>query len=180
MVRVLMTVVLMGLAAGLTGAAEVKFALSGDNTKVTFVGTKPEGKHDGGFKKVTGAATVDGDPTTLKIAVDIDTDSLYSDDAKLTGHLKSPDFFGVKNNPTAKFATTKVEKGNDGGYAVTGNLTLNGKTKEVKFPAKIEAGADSLTLTSTFKINRNDWGISYGKGKIDDDVTIGVAIKAKK
>src|SRR5271165_4206451 len=88
-----------------------QFALTGKNTTITFTGTKPGGKHDGGFKELTGTATVQGnDPTTLKVSLEIDMESLYSDNPKLTGHLKSPDFFGVKSNPKAKFVSSKVEK----------------------------------------------------------------------
>lgn len=99
---------LLGLSAT---AAEQKFALDGANTKLTFTGTKKAGKHDGGFKKLTGTATIDGtDLTTLKIEAVIDTTSLYSDNDKLTAHLKTPDFFGVKDHPKATFKSTKVEK----------------------------------------------------------------------
>ena len=91
-------------------AVATDFPLTGSNTEVKFVGSKPQGKHDGGFKAVTGKAGVAGtDATTLQISLDIDMNSLYSDTAKLTDHLKSPDFFGVKSNPKSKFAT-KVEK----------------------------------------------------------------------
>ena len=61
------------------------------------------------------SSSTDADPASLKIEAEIDTDSLYSDNVKLTGHLKSPDFFGVKDNPKATFKTTKVEK-TDKGY----------------------------------------------------------------
>ena len=137
-------------------------------------------KHDGGFKTITGSATIDGaDITTFKIAVEIDMNSTYTDDEKLTGHLKSPDFFGVKANPKSKFVSTKVEK-SDSGYNVMGKLTLNGKTKDVTFPAKIEVADDTLTLSASFKIDRNNWGISFGKGKINDEVGLGVGLRAKK
>src|SRR5215213_2695148 len=116
--------------------------LTGENTKITWVGTKPGGKHEGGFKTLTGSATVSGN-TLTKVAVEIETDSLYSDDQRLTGHLKSPDFFGVKNNPKAKFESTKVEK-TDKGYAITGNLTINGKTKEVAIPADVSSAGGTL------------------------------------
>lgn len=171
---------MIGLLAGTSLAGDVTFPLSSDNTKVTFVGTKPNGKHEGGFKGVTGTAMVSGtDATTLKLSVDIDMNSTWADDPKLTGHLKSPDFFDVKTNPKSKFVSTKVEKAGDK-YMVTGKLTLNGKTKELTFPATIAVSGKDLTLTSTFKINRNDWGISYGKGKIDDDVSLSVSVNAKK
>ena len=169
MMRVLMSLALAALLTGVAASAETKFELSGDNTKVTFTGTKPEGKHDGGFKAVKGTATVDpADVTTLKLSVDIDMNSLYSDDDRLTGHLKGTDFFGVKNNPKSKFVSTKVEKGTDG-YTVSGKLTMCGKTKEVSFPAKVTASGDKLTLTSTFKIDRTNWGMSYGTLPSGDD-----------
>ena len=168
-----------GLLAGFTLAADGKFTLTGENTKVEFTGTKPEGKHDGGFKKLDGTVTVVGtDPATAKIEVTIDTTSLYSDDAKLTGHLKSPDFFDVKTNPTAKFTSSKVEKEGDK-YKVTGELTLNGKKKEISFPAKLAVEGGALRLDSEFKINKGDFGMNYGKGKISDDVTIKVKVDAK-
>src|SRR5262245_21276455 len=134
MMRVLSAVVLTGFLAVSSQAAEEQFTLTGDNTKIAFTGYKPDGKHDGGFKSVTGTATrVGTDAATLKIALDIDMNTLYSDDTKLTGHLKSPDFFDVKTNPKAKFVTSKVEKSNTG-YTVSGKLTINGKTKDVSFP----------------------------------------------
>ena len=142
MIRVLSAMVVVGLLAGSAFAADAKFPLKGDNTKLTFVGTKPDGKHDGSFKELTGTATIaDNDVTKLKIEVEIDLNSMETDDPKLTTHLKSPDFFNVKANPKAKFVTTKVEKANDD-YSVTGDLTLNGKTKPVTFPAKIKASDD--------------------------------------
>ena len=178
MTRVLFAAVLAALLTVPVFAAETKFTLSGDNTKVTFVGTKKEGKHEGGFKALTGTATVDGDPTSLKLEVTIDTDSLYSDNGMLTAHLKNPDFFSVKDFPKATFKSTKIEKTADG-YTVSGDLTMLGKTKAVSFPATIKAG-DTLTLTSEFKIDRNDWGMSYGKGKIDDKVSLKITVEAKK
>jgi len=161
-------------------AADVKFTLDGDNTKIQFVGSKAEGKHDGGFKKLTGTATVSGDDlTTVKFEVEIDMNSTYTDTDKLTAHLKSPDFFGVKANPKSKFVSTKVEKSDDS-FTVTGDLTLNGKKKSFSFPAKIAVKDATLTLTSEFKIQRQDFGITYGEGKIDSDVALKLSVKVKK
>lgn len=155
------------------------FTLSDKNTTVKFVGTKPGGKHEGGFKTVSGSASVkDNDLTTLKISLDIDTNSLYTDDPKLTAHLKSADFFDVKTNPKAKFVSTKVEKSDDG-YKITGDLTMLGKTKSITFPAKAAIGADGLTLSSTFTIDRTQWGMTFGAGKIDNAVKLTVDVKTK-
>jgi polyisoprenoid-binding protein YceI len=177
---------LIGLATVAIGAtafaAETKYALSGDNTTIEWTGTKKAGKHVGGFKKVSGTCTCDGDPTKAKLEVTIETDSLHSDDEKLTGHLKGKDFFDVKTNPTASFKATKIEKDGkeDGKYKVTGDFTLNGKTKAITFPATVGEKDGAFTLTAEFKINRTDYGMNYGAGMIDDDVALKVSVKAKK
>jgi polyisoprenoid-binding protein YceI len=156
------------------------FALNGTNTTIKFVGTKPNGRHDGGFKQLTGTATLQGnDPTTLKVNLEIDMESLYSDNGKLTNHLKSPDFFGVKSNPRSKFVSTKVEKSGTG-YQVTGDLTMCGQTKSVSFPATITVSGDNLTIASKFSIDRTQWGMTYGRGKINDQVALTVSLTAKK
>lgn len=178
MSRTLFATAVAVLVAASAGAAD--FPLTGKNTKVEFVGTKPGGKHTGGFADVSGKATVDGtDAASLKLDVTIATDSLYSDDAKLTAHLKAPDFFAVKDHPKATFKSTKVEK-TATGYAVTGDLTLLGKTKAVTFPATVAATAAGLKLTSEFTINKGEWGMNYGKGKIDDAVKLKVSVDAMK
>jgi polyisoprenoid-binding protein YceI len=163
------------LAVPAVAADAVK--LTGENTKITWVGTKPGGKHEGGFKTLTGTATLLGGDLA-KVEVEIDTDSLYSDDQRLTGHLKSPDFFGVKTNPKAKFVSTKVEKA-DKGATITGDLTLNGKTKTISFPATVSNTGGTLKIDSAFTIDKRDFGMTYGGGKIDDQVAIKVAVEAK-
>jgi polyisoprenoid-binding protein YceI len=179
MLRVFAAVTLVGWLANVA-LAQIEVPLNGDNTKVTFVGTKPTGKHECGFKKLTGSAKfVPTDVTSLQLAIEIDMNSLFSDNDTMTNHLKSPDFFAVKSNPKSKFVSTKVQKsGTD--YTVTGNFTLVGKTKSVSFAAKIEPYTDGLVFDSTFSINRHDWGITYGKGKIDDQVSLTIAMRARK
>jgi polyisoprenoid-binding protein YceI len=179
MTRRFFAIALFGMTLAPALALAADFPLTDKNTTVTFIGSKPNGKHEGGFKAVTGTASVENnDLTTLKISLDIDMNSLYSDTPKLTTHLKSPDFFGVKSNPKSKFATTKVEKSDDG-YKITGDLTMLGKTKSISFPAKLAVGADGLSVSSSFTIDRTQWGMTYGKGKVDDDVKLTVSVKAK-
>jgi polyisoprenoid-binding protein YceI len=160
-------------------AADNEFKLTGDNTKIEFTGTKKDGKHDGGFKKLSGTATVPGGKITdAKIDVTIETDSLYSDNNGLTQHLKNADFFDVKTNPTAKFVSKSITA--DGGkYKVTGDLTLNGKTDSVTFPATISATGGAFSLVADFKIDRTKFGMTYGKGKVDDEVALRVKVDAK-
>jgi polyisoprenoid-binding protein YceI len=180
MMRVVSGLACVALLCTATLAAETRYPLTGENTKITFTGTKKNGKHDGGFAKLSGTATItDGNPASLKVEVEIDCDSLYSDNDKLTGHLKNPDFFSVKDHPKATFKTTKVEP-TDKGVQITGDLTMIGKTQPVTFPATVTEKDGVLTLTADFKIDRTRWGMTYGKGMIDNDVAIKVALTAKK
>lgn len=158
--------------------ASAEYKLSGDNTKIEFEGTKKDGKHTGSFPKLSGSFDLADDPTKAKISVKIDMEALTSDNDMLTNHLKNADFFETKKYPEAKFVSKSV-KANKDGYLVTGDLTMHGKTKEISFPAKISKADGVATLTSEFKINRGDWGITYGEGKIDEAVKLTVSIKAK-
>jgi polyisoprenoid-binding protein YceI len=168
-----------------TGAA-AKYTFDQSDSKVSWVGSKVTGKHDGGFATFTGTVDlVDGAPEKSKVTVDIDAASLTSDQEKLTGHLKSPDFFDVAKNPKATFASTEIRKGGDKGatHTVTGNLTIKGITKSVTFPATIQVAGDSANVNAEFAINRRDFQLNYAgmpNDLIRDDVVIKLAIKGKK
>lgn len=154
------------------------YKLSGDNTKVKFLGSKKDGKHEGSFPKLTGIFSVDGDVTKAKLEVTLDIGSLTTDAPKLTAHLKAPDFFDAKRFPEAKFVSKSIQAGT-GGHVVTGDLTMHGVTKPLSFPAKIEMANGGVTVSSQFDLNRHDWGISYGKGNVNDLVKMTIEVKAK-
>ena len=86
-------------------------ALTAENSKVEFTGSKVTGKHDGGFKAFTGTIDlVNTKPEESKVVVDIDVNSLYTEPEDLIKHLKSADFFDVEKFPKAIFTSTKIAK----------------------------------------------------------------------
>jgi polyisoprenoid-binding protein YceI len=158
-------------------------AITPDNATIGFVGSKVTGSHNGGFKMFKG--TFEVVPTKLessKITAEIDTNSIFTDNDRLTNHLKSPEFFDVAKFPTSSFVSTAIEAGGkdpkakDATHTVTGNLTLHGVTKSISFPAKIAVSGDKATLDSEFFINRKDFGITY-PGKANDLIRDEVVIK---
>lgn len=154
--------------------------LTAENSKIEFTGSKVTGKHDGGFKAFTGTIDlVNAKPEESSVSVDIDMNSVFSDDEKLTGHLKSADFFDVEKFPKASFKSTKIvpdtAKG-AGNYTITGDFTLHGQTKSITFPAKIAVSDAEVTVEAEFAINRKDFGIVYA-GKADDLIRDDVVIK---
>ncbi len=93
------------------------------------------------------------------VVLDIPADN--SRNAKLTNHLKDPDFFDVPRFPEANFEITSVEAGNSDSSIVNGNLTIKGISKNISFPALITKDANTIKANAKFYINRKDWGINY-------------------
>ena len=160
--------------AASANAAAKAYAITAENSKVEFTGSKVTGKHDGGFKQLQGEVHTSGN-TVAHAKVTIDTTSIFSDNDRLTGHLKSPDFFDVQKFPTAVFETTSISGAGDNA-TVNGKLTLHGVTKDISFPAKIDVKDDSVTVKAEFSINRKDFGIVYA-GKPDDLIRDGVVLR---
>lgn len=163
------------VAVEASGPVEVK--LTPDNTLIQFVGTHKGDKPDprtGKFGKFNGVAHA-ADGKLTEVTVVIDTASLETEIEKLTNHLKSPDFFDVRENPEAKFVSKSIETGEDGTAKVTGDLTLLGETKSISFPAKVKVGKD-IALDAEFVINRVDFGMDYGTDNVHEDVTMTIKV----
>jgi polyisoprenoid-binding protein YceI len=162
-----------------TPAAEgVKYAFT-SNSEIHFTGSKVTGSHSGGFKKFTGSFTVADNAlagTGQKIVIDMN--SLWSDNEKLTGHLKSGDFFNVEKFPESSFELTGLKAGSEGNYQVSGNLTILGNSKNITFPATASVTGDKAKIHAKFDINRKDFGIVYA-GKADDLIRDEVVIELK-
>jgi polyisoprenoid-binding protein YceI len=145
---------------------------------IGFVGSKLTGDHTGSFKAFTGETTVEG-MTPKSVRFTIETGSVTSDDEKLTGHLKSPDFFDVEKYPKAEFSSTAIAiKSAAGGatHEVTGDLDLHGEKKSITFPATITVDDRGAKGTAEFKINRKDFKIVY-PGMPDDLIKDEVLLK---
>lgn len=155
-----------------------KYLMITEGSRIEFVGSKVTGSHDGGFKNFKGEVhLVDGRPEKSSIRVSIDTESLWADNEKLTGHLKSPDFFDVATHPMAKFQSTEIIKTGEGdAYTIVGNLDLHGVTKSISFPATIKVEGDQVFARSEFSLKRFDFGIVY-PGKADDLIRDEVVVK---
>lgn len=153
-----------------------------EQSSIEFVGSKVTGSHDGGFEQFSGEVELGETITDSAVRVVIDTQSLWSDNERLTGHLKSEDFFEVETYPEAVFESTEITESPDGGYELTGNLTLHGVTKQISFPAEITRTDDAVTANAEFAIKRFDFDIVY-PGRPDDlirdDVLVRLDLVAK-
>lgn len=123
----------------------------------------------------------------------IDMNSLTDDDltnleynAKLVGHLKSPDFFETGKFPTASYEITKISvapEESDYNTILDGNLTLKGITKPVTFNANVKAANGELSIATEPKdINRDEFGVKFqmpaAEGLIKNEINIQIKVKA--
>jgi len=147
---------------------------------VGFTGSKVTGSHNGGFKNFAGTLTSQDGKITGSPEIKIGMNSIWADNDRLTGHLKSPDFFDVAKFPVSTFTVTSIE-GSGPTNRVSGNLELHGVSKAISFPAAVQIADDAITVKATFAINRRQWNINYsGKANdlIRDNVVIRLDLKA--
>jgi polyisoprenoid-binding protein YceI len=142
----------------------------------------------GRFNKFSGECTLDtADPAKSSFKMSIEADSVDTNSAKRDGHLKSPDFFNVKQYPKIEFASTSVSP-IDGGYKVTGNLTFHGETKPVTFDlkggntAEFPKGVQRTGFSTSLQIKRSDFGVGkkFGGNMLGDDVWVTINFEATK
>jgi len=123
------------------------------------------------------------DMTTLQ-STDI-TDA--EEAANLIGHLSSQDFFHVDSFATSTFVITGCEAAMGDTVNVMGNLTLMGQTKNITIPTIVSVDGDNMSATSSFAIDRTQWGVVYGSGVelavdqvISDEIKYDLSLVAKK
>ncbi len=156
--------------------------ISPENSKVEFVAAKVTRSHNGSFKQFAGAIDlVNSRAAESRVTIDIETNSVLTDEPDLTKHLQTPDFFDVAKYPKATFTSTRIvpilRTGTDGvWHDVTGNFDLHGIKKSITFPATIKVAPNSVSVNAEFAINRQDFGLVY-PGKADDLIRDGVVIK---
>ncbi len=160
----------------LAGGKGETYKVSKKTSKLEWVGKKVTGQHNGVINIHDGEVTVENGMIsggTLWIdmgsitVLDIEDEGT---NAKLTGHLKSPDFFSVENHPKSKLEITKVESKGGDKYHIHGNLTIKDITEKVEIPATIKMEEGKLVAIGETEIDRTKYDIKYGSGKFFDDL----------
>lgn len=138
----------------------------------------------GSFKTFEGTILVDHDnPANSKVNVTIDAASVTTGDENRDGHLQSPDFFDVANNPKITFESTSVDYTSADNFTINGNLTIHGVTQPVAIKAEQTGegtspwGAEVIGFEGKTEINREDFGLTYNAALEKGGVLIGREIK---
>jgi len=152
----------------------MKKTINQQTSSIAWKGKKITGSHHGTIKVKEGQLEMENEELTGgKFVIDMNTihvtDLSGENKEKLEGHLKSDDFFGVKNHPTASLTFTKVTKNegkNEEGYRVEGDLTIKETTHPINFNMVIIGN----TAESNLKIDRTKYGVRYGSGSFFENL----------
>lgn len=165
------------ICLAMVAVAAAKPTLIKEKSKIEFVGSKPSASHKGGFKNFNVGGNVDWDDLTKSsLEIEIDATSLWSDDGGLTSHLKNRDFFNVEKFPKIQFDATNIKISKDGEALVGGKLTLLDQATEMSIPCKFDITEEGLIVSTKFTIDRTKWGMSYGQGRVNNEVDISVTL----
>jgi polyisoprenoid-binding protein YceI len=96
-------------------AGAQEYAIDTERSVVTWIGSKPSGKHNGSIPIKEGKISIEnnqvvGGSITINI-IEINNNDLVDNaemQSKLLNHLKSAEFFDATNYPTANFTITSV------------------------------------------------------------------------
>lgn len=165
------------------------FKVNTELSSIDWIGRKVTGQHTGKIKIASGEVKMSG-KAVKGGSFTMDMTSITSDSERLTGHLKTDDFFSVEKNPVSTFVITKVVSAGAERINITGNLTIKGITNEVTFPATVKKQGNSLVaVAKNVMVNRAKFDIRYGSKSffndignkaIEDDFELGINLVAKK
>ncbi|PLC51283.1 polyisoprenoid-binding protein [Pollutimonas subterranea] len=138
------------------------------------------------FDQVDGFIVLDRKAGTGQADIAINANSISSGIPDFDAHLKNQDFLDVAKAPTAKFIGTDFSFDGDKVKALTGQLTMLGKTAPVTLTASNFNCYDNARMKAQIcggdfetTIKRSQWGMTWGIDKgIPDDVRLLIQIEA--
>jgi len=127
--------------------------------------------------------TQGNDFSTAKVKTTIDASSIFTNEEKRDGHLKSADFFDVDNHKELIFESTSLKREDDDEFKMKGLLTIRGVQKEVKVDVDFGGlmtdpyGNEKAGFSIEAKINRKDWGLNWNAALEAGGVLVGEEVK---
>jgi polyisoprenoid-binding protein YceI len=177
--------------AYLTQFAQTKWTVDNVHSSVKFTVTHLVISEVEGNFKVFSGTIVSKNTDFIDAAVDfsVDVKSINTDNEMRDNHLKSPDFFNAEKFPQMTFKSTSFKKVSGNKYDLTGDLTMHGITKQVKFDVtyggsvkdpygNVKAGFKALGT-----INRFDYDLKWnalteaGGAVVSQEVAIGLRLE---
>lgn len=157
---------------------ETVMSVSPTQSTLTWHGEKVTGKHHGNVSIRQGNIILDGNGDIKSAYVQVDMQTITCEDltdaksnARLVGHLKSDDFFGVENHPFAEIKLDEFKPAKEAGtYQASGKLTIKGKSHPITVPFTMNKNGGEIVADGKFTFDRAKYDIRYGSGSFFDDL----------
>jgi len=145
---------------------------------------------EGSFKDYSGVVVSKTDDFSgAEVTFTAKVASIYTENEKRDGHLKSKDFFDAESFPEITFKGNLVKEGTK--YKLKGDFTMKGVTKKVDFDVTyggtINTGrGEKAGFKIMGTINRQEYGVSWanklagGEMVVGDDVQLNIKIELDK
>lgn len=116
-------------------------------------------------------------PDASKARVDVDTASLDLGEAEMNQEVAKKDWFNAAQYPKASFVSSAIKAAGPGKLAVTGKLTIKGRTADVSFPLLVKAAGGKQVFEGQLPIRRLAFNVGEGEWKDTSMVADEVVIK---
>ncbi|MEQ9261192.1 MAG: YceI family protein [Roseovarius sp.] len=128
------------------------------------------------------------DPANSSVTVSMPVMSMLTGWEQRFGHFMSDDFFGATEDEMVSFTSTSIEVTGEDTAKITGDLTLNGITKEVVLDAKLNQVAPHPSkdgqmwagFDATTTLLRSDYEVGAFAPYVSDEVEVTISIEAGK
>lgn len=163
-------IIILSVAVALQSLA-VGYDIDKANSSVKWNGKKVTGEHYGTVNIHSGQLQVENN-IIKSGTIEMDMNSIVVEDItnestnkKLTGHLKSDDFFSVDKHPNARLEIKEVVKKSGNNYTFKGDLTIKNITHPITFDATSNVTNGKLTAKGIAEVDRTLYDIKFRSGK---------------
>jgi polyisoprenoid-binding protein YceI len=110
----------------------------------------------------------------------VDVNTINTGNEKRNTHLKTDEFFNAAKFPVINIKTTKIlSKGNNIFFAFA-VLSIKGVSKNIQFDFIVKPQANGYIFSSSFPLNRRDYGVGGNSMILSDKLTVSLNVLAKR
>ena len=133
----------------------------------------------GRFSEFDGTLEMKEDLTASRVRGSVKVASIDTGEAARDDHLRSADFFNVREFPEMTFESTRIEAIDEDSSRVFGNLTMHGIRHEIRLEVAIQGtdtdpwGNTRAGLEVVGKLKRSDWDMKFNQALGSGNMLVG-------
>lgn len=174
-------------ARSLPEAPGTVYDIDPDHTHVVFkVGHLGISDQYGRIGDVAGAFLVADEPTASWVWIAMDAASVDTNVPARDQHVRSADFFDVKQYPEIRFRSTSVEPAGQESYTITGDLDFHGVTRSLSFEMRrtgsgsFEEYGERSAFQGSFVLDRFAHGIETYPDVVGREIELMLTVEGVK